>query len=68
MPMKRYKPVRSSGSMGDATPINSARHSRCGTCERACRLYCTWLVMGTPFLRKKDARTLTGVLPLLIPS
>jgi len=30
--------------------------------------YCTWLVMGTPFLTRKDATTLTGVLPLLMPS
>jgi len=68
MPMKRYKPVRSPGSLDDAIPIHSTRHLPCGTCEGACRPYCTWLVMGTPFLRKKDARTLTGVLPLLIPS
>jgi hypothetical protein len=32
------------------------------------RLYCAWVVRGTPFLTRKEASTLIDVLPLLIPS
>ena len=32
------------------------------------RLYCAWLVIGTPFLTRKEASTLIDVLPLLMPS